>query len=216
MKQEYDVLVVGAGHAGAQVCAALRQYGFEGSIGLIGEEPEPPYERPPLSKEYLSGEKSFERILIRPEKFWVDRNIELLLGRRAVAIDHEARRVKLADGAAAGYGKLVWATGGVPRRLTCAGSDLQGLHCVRARADVDRMMAQLPLVRNVVVIGGGYIGLEAAAVLNKLGKSVAVLEAQHRVLTRVSGEPLSRFYEQEHRAHGVDVQLGVQVDRIEG
>jgi len=124
--------------------------------------------------------------------------------------------VRTADGATIGYGTLVWATGGRPRRLSCAGNDLAGVHAVRTRADVDRMMAELDTTRRVVVIGGGYIGLEAAAVLSKLGKSVTVLEALDRVLARVAGEPLSRFYEQEHRAHGVEVRLGAKVACIEG
>jgi len=216
MKPEYDVLVVGAGHAGAQVCTALRQFKFAGTIGLVGDEAEPPYERPPLSKDYLAGEKTFERILIRPEKFWGEREIDLLLGRRVVAVDPEARRVTLADGRQIGFHKLVWAAGGAPRRLVCAGSELNGIHCVRTRADVDKIVAQLPSTRRVVVIGGGYVGLEAAAVLSKLGKPVTVVEALDRVLARVAGEPLSRFYEAEHRAHGVCVQLGVTVERIEG
>lgn len=216
MKNAYDVLIVGAGHAGAQAACALRQHKYEGSVGLIGDETEPPYERPPLSKDYLSGNKSFERILIRPEKFWNERNVDLLPGRRAVSVDPEARRVKLSDGHSIGYGKLVWATGCAPRRLACDGSQLQGVHYVRTRADADRIMEQLPSTRCVAVIGGGYIGLEAAAVLRKLGKAVTVVEAQGRVLARVAGEPLSRFYEAEHRAHGVDVRLGAMLECIEG
>jgi 3-phenylpropionate/trans-cinnamate dioxygenase ferredoxin reductase subunit len=133
-----------------------------------------------------------------------------------VAVDPQARAVTLEDGEALGYGKLVWAAGGAPRRLTCAGYDLQGVHAVRTRADVDRMMAELPDVEQVVVIGGGYIGLEAAAVLTKLGKRVVLLEALDRVLARVAGEALSRFYESEHRAHGVDLRLGARVDCLEG
>lgn len=216
MKREYDVLVVGAGHAGAQFCTALRQFKFVGAIGLVGDEAEPPYERPPLSKDYLAGDKSFERILIRPEKFWGEREIDLLLGRRVVAVDPEARRVELVDGDQISFRKLVWAAGGAPRRLACAGSELQGVHYVRTRADVDRIIAQLPSTRRVAVIGGGYVGLEAAAVLAKLGKQVTVVEALDRVLARVAGEPLSRFYEAEHRAHGVDVHLGATLERIEG
>lgn len=212
---DYDVLIVGAGHGGAQAAVALRQQKFEGTIALLGDEPEPPYERPPLSKEYLSGEKTFERILIRPQTFYGERNIDLLLDRRVVSVDAAAHRVTLADGSTIGYGKLIWATGGSPRKLVCSGHDLKGVHGVRTRADVDRMMDELATTEKVVVIGGGYIGLEAAAVLSKFGKSVTVLEALDRVLARVAGEPLSRFYEAEHRAHGVDVRLGVSVDCIE-
>ena len=213
---QYDVLIVGAGHGGAQAAVALRQNKFEGTIAIVGDEPELPYERPPLSKEYFSGEKSFDRILIRPAAFWADRNVDMLLSRRVTAVNPDAHQVTLTDGSTIGYGKLIWATGGVPRRLTCSGNDLAGVHGVRTRADADRMLGELARTTNVVVIGGGYIGLEAAAVLSKFGKKVTVLEALDRVLARVAGEALSRFYEAEHRAHGVDVQLGAKVDCIVG
>ncbi|WP_159711269.1 NAD(P)/FAD-dependent oxidoreductase [Sphingomonas sp. AX6] len=213
---QYDVVIVGAGHGGAQAAIALRQLGFEGSIAIVGDEPDLPYERPPLSKDYLAGDKVFDRLLIRPESFWRERGVEMLLGRRVVAIDPEAHEIATADNISIGYGHLIWAAGGTARRLGCAGNDLRGVHTVRTRADVDRMMDELTQVERVVVIGGGYIGLEAAAVLTRLGKSVTLLEAQDRVLARVAGEPLSRFYEVEHRAHGVDLRLGVAVDCIEG
>ena len=213
---DYDVLIVGGGHGGAQAAIALRQEKFEGSIAIVGDEPELPYERPPLSKEYLSGDKTFDRILIRPEKFWEEREISMLLGQRVTAVDPAAHRVTLADGTSIGYGKLIWAAGGDPRRLTCDGHDLAGVHSVRTRAHVDQMMRELDGVEQVVVIGGGYIGLEAAAVLRKFGKQVTLLEALDRVLARVAGEPLSRFYEAEHRAHGVDVRLRAAVNALEG
>jgi 3-phenylpropionate/trans-cinnamate dioxygenase ferredoxin reductase subunit len=214
--KSYDVAIVGAGHGGAQAAIMLRQLKFEGSVALIGDEPEPPYERPPLSKEYLSGEKAFERTLIRPASFWPERDVDLLLGRRVTAVDPAGHRLTFADGEQLGYGKLIWATGGAPRRLSCAGHDLKGLHTVRTKADVDAMLGELEGTARVVVIGGGYIGLEAAAVLSKFGKQVVLLEALDRVLARVAGEQLSRFYEAEHRAHGVDVRLGEMVDCIEG
>lgn len=214
--QHFDVVIVGAGHGGAQAATALRQLKFEGSILLVGDEPELPYERPPLSKEYLSGDKPFERILIRPEHFWRDRNIEMLLGRRVNAIDPVAHTVTTSGEQVIGYRYLIWATGGSPRRLTCMGHDLAGVHTVRTRADADRMMNELSGVKQAVVIGGGYIGLEAAAVLAKAGMQVVLLEALDRVLARVAGESLSRFYELEHLAHGVDVRLGVAVECILG
>ena len=207
----FDVVIVGAGHGGAQAAIALRQLKFEGSIALIGKEPELPYERPPLSKDYLAGDKPFERLLIRPAAFWEERGISFLSSREVVSVDPDARNVIFGDGAAAAYGDLIWAAGGEPRRLSCNGGDLEGVHTVRSRADVDRMRAELA----DIVIGGGYIGLEAAAVLSNMGKEVLVLEAQDRVLARVAGEALSRFYEAEHRVHGVDVRLGVTVDCIE-
>ena len=211
-----DVIIVGAGHAGAQAAGLLRQQGFQGSIALIGEERELPYERPPLSKEYLAGDKEFERLLLRPSSFWADHHIDLQLGQRVVALDATAHRLSTASGEHYEYGSLIWAAGGAPRRLGCEGHDLAGVHAVRNRADVDRMIVELPETHRVLVIGGGYIGLEAAAVLTKLGKSVTVLEAQDRVLARVAGERLSRFYEAEHRANGVDVRLGVVVDHLVG
>ncbi|GGB19089.1 pyridine nucleotide-disulfide oxidoreductase [Sphingomonas metalli] len=214
--ERIDVIVVGAGHGGAQAAVALRQAGFAGSILMIGDEPELPYERPPLSKDYLAGDRPFERLLIRPARFWEERGIALRLGARVVHVDPAGHSVTLDDGTMLGYRHLIWATGGAPRRLTCAGHDLAGVHTLRTRADVDRLVAELPATRTVAVIGGGYIGLEAAACLTKLGKSVVLLEALPRVLARVAGEPLSRFYEAEHRAHGVDLRLDAQVACIEG
>jgi 3-phenylpropionate/trans-cinnamate dioxygenase ferredoxin reductase subunit len=216
MRRGFDVLIVGGGHAGAQAAMALRQQHFEGSVAIVGDEPEVPYDRPPLSKEYLAGEKPWERLIFRTAEAWAERNVELLLGKTIVSVDPVAYSVACADGEILGYGKLIWSAGGTPRRLSCAGHDLAGVHYVRNRADVDRMMAELPDVRDVAVIGGGYIGLEAAAVLTKLGKKVTLLEALDRVLARVAGEPLSRFYEAEHRAHGVDVRLSVVADCIVG
>lgn len=211
-----DVLIVGTGHAGANAALALRQGGFEGSIALLGDELELPYERPPLSKDYLSGERAFERLLIRPAAYWPEQAMTLLPGRRVVEVDPAGHRVRTAAGESFGYGKLVWAAGAAPRSLSCDGRDLAGVHAIRSRADVDRLLAELPDVRHAVVIGAGYIGLEAAAVLAKLGKRVTVLELQDRVLARVAGEALSRFYEAEHRAHGVDLRLGVAVACLEG
>lgn len=213
--RRYDVLIVGGGHGGAQVATALRQQQFAGSIAIIGDEPELPYDRPPLSKEYLAGDKGWDRLIFRTAEAWVSHSVELLLGRRGVAVDAVAHTVTLDDGEAIGYGSLVWAAGGSPRRLACPGGDMAGVHVVRNRANVDGMIAEMPGVRDAVVIGGGYIGLEAAAVLTKLGKHVTVVEALPRVLARVAGEPLSRFYEAEHRAHGVDMRLGVAVECIE-
>lgn len=212
----YDVLIVGGGHAGAQAAIALRQQKFAGTIAIVSSEPELPYERPPLSKEYLSGDKAFDRLLLRPAAFWQEREVTMRLGETVASVDPVGHRVVTEAGEAIGYGTLVWATGGAPRRLTCAGADLAGVHGVRTRADVDRMMAELPQVRHAVVIGGGYIGLEAAAVLAKLGKQVTLLEALPRVLARVAGADLSAFYEAEHRAHGVDLRTGVAVTCIEG
>lgn len=213
---QFDVVIVGAGHGGAQVAVMLRTQKFAGSIAIIGEEPELPYERPPLSKEYFAGEKEFERIQLRPAKYWDEREVTMLLGKRVVSVDPAAHTVTTDDGETIGYGKLVWATGGHPRMLPIPGGDLPGVQGVRTRADADAMKAASETAGQVVVIGGGYIGLEAAAVLNKAGKKVVLLEALDRVLARVAGVDLSRFYEKEHRDHGVDLRLGVCVDAIEG
>lgn len=214
--ESLDVLIVGTGHGGAQTAITLRQMKFGGSIGLLSEDHVLPYERPALSKEYLAGERSFDRLLIRKPEFWTDNGIAMLLDRSVRALDPPAHQIILSDGSRMRYERLVWAAGGTPRRLLCAGNDLAGVHTIRSIADVDRLVAELPSVRRVVVVGGGYIGLEVAAVLHKLGKTVVLLEGLDRVLARVAGEPLSRFYEAEHRGHGVDVRLGVSVERIEG
>ena len=213
---KFDVVIVGAGHGGAQVAIMLRTQKFEGSIAIIGDEPELPYERPPLSKEYFAGEKEFERIHLRPAKYWDEREVAMLLGKRVVSVDPVAHAVPTDGGDTIGYGKLVWATGGAPRMLPIPGGDLPGVQGVRTRADADAMKAASETAGQIVVIGGGYIGLEAAAVLNKVGKKVVLLEALDRVLARVAGVELSRFYEKEHRDHGVDLRLGVCVDAIEG
>ena len=212
----FDVLIVGAGHGGAQVAVMLRTQKFTGSIAIIGEEPELPYERPPLSKEYFAGEKEFERIQLRPAKYWDEREVTMLLGKRVARVDPAAHTVTTDGGETIGYGKLVWATGGSPRMLPIPGGDLPGVQGVRTRADADAMKAASETAGQIVVIGGGYIGLEAAAVLSKAGKKVVLLEALDRVLARVAGSDLSRFYEKEHRDHGVDLRLGVCVDAIEG
>lgn len=212
-----DIVIVGAGHGGAQAAIALRQNEFEGSILMIGRDSEPPYERPPLSKEYLARDKEFERIYIRPPQFWADKGVDLRLGATVTAVDPAAHTLTLADGGTVEYGKLIWAAGGDPRRLPLPGGDLAGVHGVRDRADVDRMMAELDGgAKNIVVIGGGYIGLEAAAVLTKLGCHVTLLEALPRVLARVAGEQLSEFYQNEHLAKGVDLRLEVALDSLEG
>ena len=212
----YDILIVGGGHGGAQAAIALRQAKYEGSIGVVNAETEYPYERPPLSKDYFAGEKAFERIMIRPAAFWAERGVDMLLGARVETVDSSAHAATLSDGTVISYGSMIWATGGSPRQLPVEGSNLPGMHVVRTRADVDGMLDGIDDVADIAIVGGGYIGLEAAAVLRKMGKKVTVLEAMDRVLARVAGEPLSCFYEAEHRAHGVDVRLGVEISGIQG
>ena len=216
MHSFFDVLIAGAGHGGAQAAIQLRQLGFDGSIGLVGEEADPPYERPPLSKDYLAGDKPFERMLTRPAVFWEERGVEMVLGTRVVGVDPEAKLVRTERGDEIGYRTLVWAAGGTPRRLHCDGGDLAGVHVLRHRTDADAIRSGLERVRRVAIVGGGYIGLEAAAVLRGLGKEVVLVEALDRVLARVAGAEVSRFYEGEHRASGVDLRLGATVEAIEG
>lgn len=212
-----DICIVGAGHGGAQAAIALRQRGFEGTIALVTRELDAPYERPPLSKEYLAGEKSFERIMIRPEGFWGDKGIALQRGRAVVKVDAPAHMLAFGDESVMSYRKLVWAAGGAARRLSCEGGDLAGVHTIRDRPDIEQLRTQLEEgARQVVVIGGGYIGLEAAAVLRKFGCQVTVVEALDRVLSRVAGEDLSIFFQDAHRAEGVDFRLAAKVEAIEG
>ncbi len=212
----YDVLIVGGGQAGAQAAISLRQGGFAGTIAIVGEEADPPYERPPLSKDYLAGAKTADRLALRPASFWAERDVTLRLGHVVAQVDAAAKTVTTTTGEALGYGSLIWAAGGHPRPLPVPGAELPGVHVIRSRADVDRLTADLAPATDVAIVGGGYIGLEAAAVLSKAGKRVIVLEAQDRVLARVAGEAVSRFYEAEHRAHGVDVRLNVRIDAIDG
>jgi NADPH-dependent 2,4-dienoyl-CoA reductase/sulfur reductase-like enzyme len=212
-----DVVIVGTGHGGAQAAIALRQQGHEGSILMIGRDNAPPYERPPLSKEYLAGDKGFERIMIRPEKFWAEKGIDLKLGAAVTAIDSHAHRLTLSDGSSVTYRKLIWSGGGDPRRLPVPGAVLPEVFYVRDKSDADAMMAALADgPKRALVIGGGYIGLEAAAVLRKLGCEVTLVEMLPRLLARVAGAELSDFYAAEHRRQGVDLRLSTGVQAVLG
>ncbi|MEP0189497.1 MAG: FAD-dependent oxidoreductase [Erythrobacter sp.] len=212
-----DIVIVGTGHGGAQAAIALRQQGHDDTIIMIGRDNAPPYERPPLSKEYLAGDKAFERIMIRPEKFWSDKGIELRLGSGVVEIDWMKHEVLLSDGSVISYRKLIWSGGGDPRRLPSPGANRKNVFYVRDKRDADAMMAALEAgAKKAVVIGGGYIGLEAAAVLLKLGCEVTLVESQDRLLARVAGKELSQFYADEHRRQGVDVRLEQGVTEVLG
>ena len=155
-------------------------------------------------------------MLIRPESFWADRNIAMHIGQRVTGVDAEARTLGTATGETCSYGNLIWATGGAPRKLSCDGHHYSGIHAIRTRADVELLKTELGDAQRIVIVGGGYIGLEAAAVLSKLGKHVTVLEALDRVLARVAGPVLSAFYEAEHRAHGVTIRTNETVIGITG
>ncbi|WP_417322035.1 NAD(P)/FAD-dependent oxidoreductase [Erythrobacter aureus] len=215
--EKFDVVIVGSGHGGAQAAIALRQNGHEGSILMVSRDRNPPYERPPLSKEYLAGEKPFERIQIRPEQFWADKGIELRLGRNVNEVDPVAHELALSDDTRIAYRKLIWAGGGDARRLSCPGSDYAGIHYIRTRRDVDLLKEELAAgAKRAVIVGAGYIGLEAAAVLRKLGCEVTVVEMLDRVLARVAGPELSDYYAAYHRQQGVDLRLSTGVETIEG
>jgi len=212
-----DVVIVGTGHGGAQAAIALRQHGHEDSILMIGRDDAPPYERPPLSKEYLAGDKGFERIMIRPEKFWAEKQIDLRLGAAVTAIDPARHTLTLSAGGHVTYRKLIWSGGGDPRRLPVPGAVLPGVFYVRDKRDADAMMQALADgAKRAVVIWGGYIGLEAAAVLRKLGCEAVLVEMLPRLLARVAGEELSTFYAEEHRRQGVDVRLSTGVHSVLG
>lgn len=212
----FDTLIVGAGHGGAQTAIALRQGGFAGSIALVSDEPEFPYERPPLSKEYFSGEKEAERLRIRPPAFWEERGISLILNSRIEAVDPVSHCVTTHEGRQLVYGKLVWAAGGSPKRLPLPEGLDGNVLTIRTLADADRLKAMAAGASRIVVIGGGYIGLEAAAVLAKAGKQVTLVEALDRVLARAAGVELARHVEGVHRSHGVDIRLGSAIFGFEG
>ena len=208
----YDVIIVGAGQAGSAVAAGLRQSGFDGSVLLIGDEPHQPYERPPLSKGVLLNTLDIERCQLRPLSFWADKAIELCLGTRVVAIDSARQCIQLDDGGWLEYGQLVWAAGGHARRLTLPHAEQT--HVLRTLDDALRLKAALQPASRIVVIGGGFIGLESAAALAQLGHSVTVIEQQPHLLSRVSAPVVGEYFLRAHTAHGVDVVLNADVDAL--
>jgi 3-phenylpropionate/trans-cinnamate dioxygenase ferredoxin reductase subunit len=210
------VVVVGAGQAGSAVVAKLRGLGFDGQITLVGEEPAPPYQRPPLSKAYLMGEMEEERLWLRSNAFYAEQNITLRLGEKVSAIDRAAKTLTVGDQTLS-YDHLVLTTGSTPRRLPAAiGGDLAGVYTVRTLADVDAMRAEFAPGRRVVIVGGGYIGLEAAAVARKLGLEVTVLEMAPRILQRVAAPETSDYIRALHQAHGVTILESTGLDRLLG
>lgn len=210
------IVIVGGGQAGAQAADTLRREGFAGRVLLVCEEPLLPYQRPPLSKKYLSGELAAERLPFRHRPFYDEHRIELRLGARAVALDPRARRVELAGGEALAYDRLLLCLGAAARRLTCAGAELAGVHYLRSLADVAAIQAAVKAATRVVIIGGGYIGLETAATCRQMGCEVTVLELADRVLNRVAAPVVSQFFEQEHRAKGIKIICNARVIRLEG
>lgn len=210
------VVIVGAGQAGAALAARLRASGHDGPITMIGDEPAPPYQRPPLSKAYLLGEMEAERLWLRAPDFWADNRITLRLGQPVTAIDTGAHTLRLGNETIA-YDELALTTGSTPRRLPATiGGDLAGVFTVRTLADVDAMRAEFIAGRRVVIVGGGYIGLEAAAVAAKLGLKVTVLEMAPRILQRVAAPETSSYFRDLHRAHGVTILESTGLDRLLG
>ena len=211
------VVVVGGGQAGCALVAKLRAEGFGGAVTLIGAEPVPPYQRPPLSKAYLLGEMALERLFLRTAAFYADHAIALRLATTVDAIDPGARTVTLAGGEVLTYDALALTTGSTPRRLPAAiGGALDGVLVMRDLADADRMAPELQPGRRVLIVGGGYIGLEAAAVCAMKGMQVTVIEAAPRILQRVAAPETSDYFRALHQAHGVTIREGIGVDRLLG
>jgi len=210
------MVIVGGGQAAGQNVASLRQAGYEGEIVLIGDESHPPYQRPPLSKQYLSGEHGVERVHLRPLTFYEDKNIDLKLGVTVTDIDTQSHHVKCSSGEDFEYEKLLIATGSRPRILNAPGSDLPGIFYLRTIDDVDRIREAMAAARSVCIVGGGYIGLEVASVAITSGLNVTVLEMEDRILQRVTTPEMSTFYHELHTSHGVNILTNTAVQGFSG
>ena len=205
------VLIIGAGHAGGSVAAFLRQYGHQGPIVLVGEEDAPPYQRPPLSKAWLKGEADLDALLLRPETFYAEQGIDFRRSTTAVSIDPEAKNVAFHDGSSETYDVLVLATGSTARKLAVPGGDHPDLLELRTLKDAERLKAALRPGKTLAVVGGGYVGLEAAASARALGANAVVIERMDRVLARVASETLSTFFTRAHQARGVKIITDAEV-----
>jgi len=210
------VVIVGAGHAGGTLAALLRQYGHAGPVTLVGEEPIPPYQRPPLSKAWLKGEADAESLALKPLEFYAENRIDFRPSVRAERIDRQRKVLALSDGTELAYDFLVLATGARPIRLPIPGADLEGILELRTAADAEALKGALGPGRTMAVVGGGYIGLEAAASARALGAEAVVLEREPRILARVAGEVLSSFFRTLHEGHGVRFLTGASVTGFRG
>lgn len=210
------IVILGAGHAGGTAAALLRQYGWTGPIVLVGEEPIPPYQRPPLSKAWLKGEADAESLALKPAEFYAEHDIDLRLSTVAVRIDRDVKHVELESGEQIPYDVLILATGARPRRLPIAGAELDGVLELRTAADAEKLKEALGPGKRLAVIGGGYIGLEAAASARALGAEAVVIEREGRPLARVACEALSSFFQAYHTAKGVVFEVSAQVERLAG
>ena len=211
-----DIVIVGAGQAGGQTVASLRQGGFKGGITILGDEAQPPYQRPPLSKQYLSGDQALTRLYVRPEQFYIDHEINLQTETRVTDIAPEARTLNTASGTTYHYDELLIATGSRPRILKLPGAALNGIHYLRTIADVDRIRAALSGATRVCILGGGYIGLEVAAVIASSGLEVSVIEMEERILQRVTTAEMSAFYQDIHEQQGVKIMVNTRAIGFEG
>lgn len=210
------VVAVGAGQAGFQLAASLRDAGYPGPILLVGDEPLAPYARPPLSKAYLSGKADTDALLFRNASYFAERGIDLRLGERAIGIDRTAGRVRLASGEALSYDHLVLATGSRNRVLSVPGAELDGVVAIRTEADAVGLRTRLPRVRRAAVVGAGFIGLEFAAVAASTGIAVTVLEATGRPMSRIVSSPTSAFFREAHEAAGTTFDFGAVVTTVTG
>lgn len=210
------IVIVGAGHAAGQAAASLRQEGYEDEIVIIGDEAHVPYQRPPLSKAYLSGEQGIERVYLRPEKFYADKNVTVKTDTAVTAIDTAAKTVSTDAGETIAYEHLLIATGGRPRKLNVPGGDLGGIHYLRTIADVDAIRDDFAEGKKLVIVGGGYIGLEVASVAVKYGLEVHVLEMEERILQRVTTPAMSAYYHQLHTGRGVHLHTSTTVTGFSG
>lgn len=210
------IVVIGAGQAATEFTVALRAGGFGGAVRIVGDEPYLPYQRPPLSKDFLSGKSPYEKLMLRPEAFWREQRVDFELGVAVAAIDRNDRRVTLQDERTFEYGTLVLATGTRARVPPLAGIGLPGVFALRRIDDVKRLRPALDTAMRVAIVGGGYIGLEVAAVARGEGRDVTVVEAEDRVMKRVTCVEVSDFYEALHRGRGVDIRTGCRIEAIEG
>src|SRR5580704_10005054 len=210
------VVIVGGSQAGFQTASSLRSEGYDGPIRLIGEETHVPYQRPPLSKAFVLGKQDQARLLLRPEKYYADHQIDLLSGEQAISIDTSLQRVTLASGEQVPYDNLVLALGARNRTLPVPGTDLEGVCYLRTLTEAIELKQRIESAQNIAVIGGGFIGLEVAASARTLGKPVTVLEAFPRLMARVVAPVVSEFYRSAHAARGVEIKLDAQVQEIRG
>lgn len=214
MNNEYDVVIVGGGHSGTQLCTSLRKHNFKGSIALISEEAILPYNRPSLSKEYLAGKKTIDRITLKSESFWHENEIQVFLDHKVVSVEPSEQKIVCQNGQQFFYNNLVWATGGTPKKPSWPGVNAKGVHVLRSKQDTDKLLVDLENTNKAVIVGAGYIGLETAAVLKEMNIDVTIIETQDRVLSRVAGNVISSAFEGLHKSNNIDFRFNISVSEI--